>query len=229
MNSLLRPIYLLADSQLLFWKENGNSFMASIKALLAKEKPTAAYIGASNGDLLEFYRLFEGVMAEAGIVDCRMIRASFQEDDAQFLEQADLILLAGGDVAQGWKVFTETGMNDMLIRRHAEGALLIGVFAGAIHLGLYGCLEKGASHREMFKTLGLVPFMIDVHGEQNEWLQLSETIELLGTDVKGIGIPSGGGLIYHPDNTVEPVRHQAMEFVMAQAGKLACNLLSPDD
>ena len=46
----IKPIFLLADSQLLFWKENENLFLKTIREHIDNENPKAAYIGASNGD-----------------------------------------------------------------------------------------------------------------------------------------------------------------------------------
>jgi len=227
MNSLLKPIYLLADSQLLFWRENGNLFLDSIKASLTKKNPTAAYIGAANGDRLEFYEMFEDAMAATGVVDCRMIRASFPEDDAKFMEHADLVLLAGGDVAQGWRIFTENGLRKVLARRYREGATLIGVSAGAVHLGRYGCLEHGPRQQELIETLDLVPFMIDVHDERSGWQRLRASVEMTNTNLRGMGIPSGGGVIYYPDGSVEPVRQRIMEFMMSGEGQLISNVLLP--
>jgi hypothetical protein len=84
MNDSLKPIYLLADSQLLFWKQHGSVFLESVRSEIVKESPKAAYVGASNDDQPEFYQIFEAGMEGIGIRDCRMIRASFPDDDAAF-------------------------------------------------------------------------------------------------------------------------------------------------
>ena len=47
------------------------------------------------------------------------------------MEQSDLILLAGGDVAQGWHVFKQTRLKELIVNRYNKGALLIGISAGA--------------------------------------------------------------------------------------------------
>jgi cyanophycinase-like exopeptidase len=227
MNSVPKPIYLLADSQLLFWKEDGNLFLESIKIILNNDHPKAAYIGASNGNLPEFYDMFVEAMTQVGIVDCRMIASLSSEEDAQFIEQADLILLAGGDIATGWKIFDATDFSSVLRRRYAEGALLIGVSAGAVQLGSYGWIEKGQSYRELFKTFNLVPLLIDVHDEREEWRRLQEITGLLNPEVRSIGIPSGAGIIYHPDHTLEPVRYQAMEYLLNADGKINVHVLLP--
>src|SRR5215212_404209 len=98
MMSLLKPIYLLADSQLLFWRNERGLFLNSLKASVENDSPTAAYIGASNGDDPDSYSIFQAAMESIGIVDCRMVGASISTEDAGSIAQADIILLAGGDV-----------------------------------------------------------------------------------------------------------------------------------
>jgi cyanophycinase len=216
ISSPIQPIYLFADSQLLFWKRDDVLFLESIIALLPTERTKAAYIGASNGDVLDFFGIFESAVTNVGVADYRMIRASYSAEDASFLGQADLILLAGGDVERGWRILTDTGMNDVIIKRYHEGAVLIGTSAGATQLGLYGCKEIGPSNTELFETLKLVPYMIDAHDECNQWSSLKERIALLSGSVRGIGIPAGGGMIYHPDGDMEPIRFAIDEFVFAE-------------
>jgi peptidase E len=227
MTAAIQPIYLLADSQLLFWKRDGVPFLESIKALLPSAGPKAAYIGASNGDVLDFFGIFEAAVAGVGLTDYRMIKSSYSTEDASFLKQADLILLAGGDVERGWRTLSDTGMSDVIIERYRQGAVLIGTSAGATQLGLYGCKEIGPSNTELFETLKLVPYMIEAHQEQDQWSSLKDRITLLGGSVKGIGIPAGGGVIYHPDGDLEAVRFAIDEFVVSE-GQLEQRILLPD-
>ncbi len=227
MTSSFKPLYLFADSQLLFWKENGQYFVESIKSNITSTQPKAAYLGASNGDQPEFFAIFQEAMACVGITDCRMIRAEFSDEDARYLDQADLILLAGGDVEVGWKAFAAKGLKAVIGRRYAEGAVIIGVSAGAVQLGRYGCKETGPASRELFETFSLVPYLIDAHDERNGWLRLKYTLSLLGQECTGVGIPSGGGLIYYPDHMVEPVRHAVDEFKVGENGAIAASILMP--
>ncbi|HEY7216186.1 MAG TPA: Type 1 glutamine amidotransferase-like domain-containing protein, partial [Thermoanaerobaculia bacterium] len=139
MATSLKPIFLLADSQLLFWRdEEGRRFLDRARELIAAEapekQPKAAYLGASNGDAPEFYELFLAAMAEIGVRDCRHVPARPAAGDLAFLEEAGLILLAGGDVRRGWTTFEETGVKDKLMERYYAGALLIGISAGAVQL-----------------------------------------------------------------------------------------------
>ena len=164
---------------------------------MARDTPlSAAYIGASNGDRPEFYGIFEAAVDAIGITDRRMIDSSFGPDDRAFLERAQLIVLAGGDVRLGWNTFEKTGMKDVILGRYAQGAVLVGISAGAVQLGHYGIVETPESPTtELLDVFKLVPAIIDTHGERAEWAQLSRTIHLLKGAANGLGIPSGGGVI----------------------------------
>ncbi len=97
-----QPLYLLADSALLFWKQHGRPLLQTALDGLDTHTPLrAAYVGASNGDRPEYYEIFEGVMDAVGITDRRMIDSSFGAADRAFLDHAQLIVLAGGDVRVG--------------------------------------------------------------------------------------------------------------------------------
>jgi hypothetical protein len=62
-----------------------------------------------------------------------------------------------------------------------------------------------------------VPFVIDVHDEPG-WARLSQIVPRAGEHARGFGIPSGGGAVYHPDYSVEPVRHALVEMTLAEEG-----------
>jgi len=244
----IKPIFLLADSQLLFWRERRelpgeqgeeqteeqtaeqeSPFLERVRGLLDEEAPLpdpkAAYLGASNGDAPEFFDLFEAAMAGIGIRNCRHIPSDPQDADIEFLKEADLILLAGGDVGRGWRVFERTGIKDRLVERYYAGALLMGVSAGAVQLGLKGWDE--ASER-LIDTLRLVPFVVDVHDEPS-WSRLLKAVPKAGEHARGFGIPSGGGALYHPDYSVEPVRHPLTEVALGEEGQARQALLLPGE
>ncbi|WP_374025478.1 Type 1 glutamine amidotransferase-like domain-containing protein [Mycobacterium sp. HNNTM2301] len=224
-----QPLYLLADSQLLFWKQRNRLLLEAAVERLPRANPlSAAYIGASNGDRLEFYEIFEAAMDAIGITDRRMIHSSFGPDDRTFLASAQLIVLAGGDVRLGWNRFEETGMKDVILGRYQEGALLVGVSAGAVQLGRYGVVETPQPCApELFGVFDLVPMVIDAHDEGGDWALLSRTIESLQGAASGLGIPSGGGVVVHPDTAIEPLRRPAHQ-IRFQSGRIARSLLPAD-
>jgi cyanophycinase-like exopeptidase len=209
-----QPLYLLADSQLLFWKRENRLLLEAALDGLARHTPlTAAYIGASNGDRPEYYEIFEAATDAIGITHCRMIDSSFGPDDRAFLKDAQLIVLAGGDVRRGWNTFEKTGMKDVILGRYVKGAVLVGISAGAVQLGRYGIVETAESiGPELLDVFKLVPMVIDTHDERAEWARLKRTIHSLKGAAAGLGITSGGGVIVHADTTIEPLRRPAHEF-----------------
>ncbi len=208
----MKSILLLADSQLLFWRENGQLLLDRVVKECAREKLKAAYIGASNGDDPDFYAIFVAAMEGAGVCECRMIPSALSEPDLAFLNEADIILLAGGDVEAGWRVFLSNGLNELVVRKYFEGATLIGVSAGAVQLGLCGLTADGS----LIETFKLVPLIIGAHEEADNWKTTIELLQLSETTNTAIGLPTGGGAFYHPDHTVEPLRHPLVELSLEE-------------
>ncbi len=226
MDVTLQPILLLADSQLLFWSDGDGLFLERIRKLLPSESPKAAYLGASNGDRPEFYQLFCGAMEGIGVTDCRMIPRRPAAGDLEFFDRADLILLAGGDVERGWLTFESNGLKEKIAERYDAGALLIGISAGAVQIGLHGTRRDDSEGEiELFDTFKLIPFLIDVHQEP-DWQRLSRALPRAADYVQGLGIPSGGGAVVYPDMTVEPVRRPLIELAV-RGGEVRRSLIMP--
>jgi len=225
----IKPIVLLADSQLLFWRHDEGAFLERVRAMLHDDEmeidltPRAAYLGASNGDAPEFYDLFQAAMDSIHLKDRRHIPAAPSSEDLEYLAAADLVLLAGGDPRRGLRAFEESGIKDRLVERYYGGALLLGVSAGAVQLGL-----KGWDGDRLFDGLRLVPFVVDVHDEPS-WGQLLKAVPKAGEYARGFGIPTGGGAIYHPDYSVEPVRHPLTEVSLDEEGAVRQALLFPGE
>ena len=223
---VIKPLYLLADSQLFFWKSDGDSLSDRIRADLDSSKPSAAYVGASNGDQPEFYSLFQAAMESMEISNCRLVPSQPSKEDILFIEDADLIVLSGGDVERGWRTFERNGLKELVPRKRFDGAILMGVSAGAIQLGL-GCLSTSAQPKQidMFR---FAPFYIGAHDEENDWWDLRALVNLSEADTRAIGIPAGGGAVYQSDGTLEPLRKPLIEIVK-QDSKITENLMVPLD
>jgi len=212
MASVLKPIYLLADSQLLFWMKEGELFLDAIKQNIMSAAPKAAYIGASNRDNPDFYLIFKAAMNGIGIDNCRMILSTCPEESRAYLAEADIILLGGGDVERGWKTFQQNGLSELIVSRYFAGALLIGVSAGAVQLGWCGWGDGESSHAHLIDTFKLVTAIVSAHEEKEDWRGLKKAMQAVDNNLRGIGIPTGGGMIYHEDQSIEPIRYPLVEF-----------------
>lgn len=222
------PVYLFADSQLLYASPGGRPLLAAAVDAIGSTAPRAAYVGASNGDQPEYYAIFEGAMELIGVHDRRMILSDYSAQDRAYLRSADLIVLAGGDVGAGLHVLRETGMDDDLDERRREGAVLVGVSAGAVHLGAMGWLGDEPAEGELVGTLGIVPFSVDAHDEARGWRRLRQLVLRSIPGSVGIGVPAGGGIIQHPDGTVEPVGRSAVEL-RVEDDRIIESILYPPD
>ena len=222
---MTKPIYLLADSQLLFQTDD-NGVAHRIRADLSCGSPKAAYIGASNGDNMEFYGIFTAAMRAIEVSHCRMVPAQLAPEDRGFLHEADLIVLAGGDVERGWRVFEQNGLKDLILSKRYKNTTLVGVSAGAVQLGL-GTLTQ-AEHPETLNLFGFAPFYIGAHEEINEWYDLRVLINLAQPPIRGIGLRAGGGAVYWPDGTLEPIRRPLIELAKCDNQIHECLLLPLD-
>lgn len=219
---MIKPLYLLADSQLLFWQGKG-----SLTERIRQDLPSsakAAYIGASNEDRVEFYELFVAAMEMVGITDCHMVPTRLMNEDKAFLEQAHLLLLAGGNVELGWRAFQNNGLKELVMKKRYDGCTLIGVSAGAVQMGL-GALSEAPQPKKV-ELFRFAPFYVGAHDEKNEWWDLRALVTLASLEARGIGIPTGGGAIYWPDGTLEPLQRTLTEF-MKEGDQVIERLLVP--
>ena len=207
------PLYLLADSQPLFAGAGGPSILERASPALSAA-PRAAYLGAANGDEAVFYDLFSAAMDGAGIEDRAMVHSRYDEADRARLAAADLVVLAGGDVERGWRIFMQSGIREALLARYAAGAVLLGVSAGAVHLG--------------WGYLGLVPAHVGAHEEGDRWDELRRRMRRDGGRVRGLGVAAGGALVADADGGFEPLRRAAVELVFGGDGdEIGESLLLP--
>ena len=229
----LKSMFLLADSQLLLGVSVTSEIIDRIREELFVEKAQAednqsikaAYLGASNGDDPLYYELFLAAMENIGPMTCRHIPENPSPEDVAFVEEANLILLAGGEIVRGWNALVHSDIHQLIYRRYYEGAILIGVSAGAVILGARGWCGENITARDNFSTFNLVPAIIDVHQDPN-WERLEKLVSEADEPIHGIGIPKGGALICHADRSIEGVRFPLVEYYR-KGNELRCGLILP--
>ena len=218
---IAHPLFLLADSQLLFWAQHGELFLERARDRIEDARPRAAYLGSCAGDGPDLFGLFAGAVEGVGIRECRHIPADPSPEELAYLEGAHLVLLGGSDARVGRSAFERAEVRDAVLGCYVGGAVLVGIGAGAVQLGL--------TARPGFATLGLVPHAIDVRGEADDWPALRDQVRSQGGGLQGLGIPRGGGLIYHPSHRVEAIRYPVCELAWREQGVCASLLLPEAD
>jgi cyanophycinase-like exopeptidase len=119
-------------------------------------------------------------------------------------------------------------MNDVILDQYAQGALLVGVSAGAVQLGRYGIVETpDTEETELLDVFDLVPLVIDAHDERAGWTRLARAIQTLKGSVTGLGIPSGGGVIVHTDGAIETLRRPAHRLTFDSPRGVHSELIPP--
>ncbi|HID38121.1 MAG TPA: peptidase [Calditrichaeota bacterium] len=227
MESTLKPIFLLADSQPLFKTYEGQYLLADAHKTFTDSDLLAAYIGASNDDNPAYYEIFTYAMQPYALEECRMIRRAFSAEDRDFLQNAHIILLAGGDTRKGWRWMEEKGVVEIIRERYVKGGLLIGVSAGAIQLGICGHSAADNGDIMLFETLKLVPFCIDAHREKNDWAELKKALRRGRANMRAFGLPFGSALVYHSEHKMQPFG--PVDEFYVRNGNIYHNLLLPDN
>jgi len=122
---------------------------------------------------------------------------------------------------------TGTGMSEIIMGRYDAGATLIGISAGAMHLGVTG--DASAVRDRPSPSTGslvLVRYVVGAHDEGRDWEELTRVIAVSDGRIRGLALPSGSAAIYHADHVLEPVSGTVMEFT-AGDGVVTRTLLLP--
>jgi cyanophycinase-like exopeptidase len=212
-----QPLFLLADSRPLFARDPDSPLRAALQDH-ARRSSRAVYLGASSGDEPAFADLFVAAMESHAIRDARPVSSSYSLQEQELLETADIVLLGGGDVVRGWRVFEATGIKAAVERRYQAGATIIGVSAGAVQCGTHALVKSGANDSQLVATFGWCPFVVGAHDEANDWKDLGYAMLMLDEAPEGFGVPFGCGLVYYPDNTVEAMGGPVYRFVSSPRG-----------
>jgi len=177
-----------------------------------RSAPVIAYIGAANDDNPGFLERMAARFGEAGAGRVTLAALAGARDETQVnrarkvLRGADVIFLSGGDVERGMRILRERGVIPDLRALYDEGVAFFGSSAGSIMLARQWVRWRDPDDdatAETFECLGLAPLVCDVHGEDEDWLELRALLRLLPDKTVGYGIPSGAALVAYPGGRVE--------------------------
>lgn len=179
------PLVLLADSQLLFTGPNSAGFLAWLRLNVTGKR--GVYVGASNGDVADYYQMGRDAFSSLGAqLDWQSMR-----DDA-LSAGYNFYLLAGGEVAQGWRYLGIPAVSKALQAAREKGALFLGVSAGAMHLA-HAFIS--VTH-EPKAFLGWLDVLVAVHEERQHWPTRQHWQKTATALLPLLCIPMGGGLVW---------------------------------
>jgi len=132
------------------------------------------------------------------------------------IEEADLILLSGGDPVVGARLLRESGAAAWLRAARARGAPCAGIAAGAILLGgWWASWPETAPPDAPFEggtliecTNAVADLVVDCHDEDGGWSELRLVGQMLaaqGESPRLLGIPAGGAVVVAHDGSLEVV------------------------
>ena len=183
---------------------------------LAGARPLVAWVGAANGDQRAWYERVAKVLRDRYGAEVELARTvpTVEFDAAEtrsLIEAATMIYIGGGDVGLLAERVRALGLDEQIRRRHREGALVVGVSAGAIGLTRYWVqfpddnfeIEKPTR----FSCIGALEVAVDCHDEESDWEELRALLEAWereepGATVDAYGIPMGGALEIAPGGAV---------------------------
>lgn len=183
---------------------------------LAGPRPLVAWIGAANADQRAWYERVARVLRDRYGADVQMARTvpTVDFDPAEtrrLVDAAQLVYIGGGDVSLLAERVRALGLDEQIRRRHAEGAVVLGVSAGAIGLTRYWVQfpedNFGLPHPTRFACIGALDVAVDCHDEESDWEELRALLAAWerdepGARVDAYGIPMGGALEISPSGAV---------------------------
>lgn len=183
---------------------------AAIERTGAK-KPSMLYIGAASGENRAFGMSLIAFAKLNGVskVHWPKLAAKKKEGAAmrEILGTVDFVFVGGGDVEEGMRHLMENDVVDALKQAHGRGAVFSGTSAGAIMLGQrwirWPHEDASDDEAQTFPCMGIVPFSLDTHGENDGWAetQVFAAVHARETKKRSLvyGIPAGGALLAQSD------------------------------
>jgi peptidase E len=162
------------------------------------EKPLVAYIGTATNDSMPFFQIMKIMLKKAGagkIVFVRLAKENPDLDAAKrTLTDADVIFLSGGEVEDGMNWLHKHNLCGFLKSLYLSGKRFMGISAGVIMMGTHWVhwdVPGNDDTSRLFECLGFIPAVFDVHGEDEDWVELKAALKLLGDGSRAYALPAG--------------------------------------
>jgi len=187
------PAILLAGG-----KPKSISLMAAMmsRGFGGMQKPQVAYIGTATNDNPVFFRMMKSFLVKAGAGKVTLLRIANKKPDLdnirKILSDSDIVFLSGGEVEDGMSWLKKHGLVSVLRELYKAGKRFMGVSAGVIMMGTHWVhwdVEGDDSTSKLFDCLGIIPVLFDVHGEDEDWVELKAALKLLGNGSRAYGLP----------------------------------------
>jgi peptidase E len=173
-------------------------FKAALEAT-GVARPLVAYVGAASDDDAGFFTMIRAGLAPRA---ARMRLAKLASPGAKasearaLLEDCDLVFISGGDVDHGMRILHERDVAPSLRRLASHGKPMFGISAGSLMLAREWVRFEGEKEDQPvpFPCLGVVPFYVDAHSEDDDWEELRILLGLVAARGE-VGGGAGGGAI----------------------------------
>lgn len=167
---------------------------------LAGPRPSVAWIGAASNDSRPWFERVAKVLRQRYGADVQMAK---DDEAARIIADARMLYFGGGDVKLLADRVEQLELAEIVRRRRREGAVLVGVSAGAIGLTRYWIEfpddNPALARPTRFACIGAVDCAVDCHDEDSDWEELRALLAAWALDepdavVDAYGIPLGGAI-----------------------------------
>jgi cyanophycinase len=228
-----KPVWLLAGGHGAH-RRGADPLLQRALAIAGKPSPSVAYVGAPSGDNRAFFAMISGELRRAGAGEVTLVRFCGRRPDLvrarTELARADLVFVTGGDVEEGMRVLEATGTVAELRELAAGGVPFLGVSAGSIMLARSWVRWRDPHDEasvELFPCLGIADIWCDTHGEAEGWEELAALARVAPEGSVGHGIPTGAGLVVHPDGGLEAAGSPVHRFEIRAGRAVRIDDLQP--
>jgi cyanophycinase-like exopeptidase len=155
--------------------------------------------------------------AGAGKVSLVPIVQGFDPEQARdIMLSSDIIFISGGDVDLGMKYLRMRKLISFFREIFDQGKIFCGISAGAIMLGrswIRWRVPDDDDTAEVFNCLGFAPLLCDVHGEEDDWVELKRLLGFFPEGTVGYGLPVNAALRVAPDGKITAIGTAPIRFI----------------